>query len=60
MVTRMTDSSLSIFVARNVIEQRDATARLVEAFQALVPSRSAASGSWRWLKRQIRGEPARV
>ena len=37
MVTRMTDSSLSIFVARNVIEQRDATARLVEAFQALVP-----------------------
>jgi hypothetical protein len=37
MVTRMTDATVSQFVARSIVEQRGATDRLAEAFQALVP-----------------------
>ena len=37
MVTRMTDATVSQFVARSIVEQRGATERLAEAFQALVP-----------------------
>jgi hypothetical protein len=37
MVTRMTDATVSQFVARSIVEERGATERLAEAFQALVP-----------------------
>ena len=57
MVTRMTDSSLSIFVARNVIEQRDATARLVEAFQALVPEQERRQRLVAMAQEQVEASP---
>jgi hypothetical protein len=37
MVTRMTDATVSQFVARSIVEQRGATERLAEAFRTLVP-----------------------
>jgi hypothetical protein len=37
MLTRMTDATVGQFVARSIVEQRGATERLAEAFQALVP-----------------------
>jgi HEAT repeat protein len=37
MLTRMTDDSVSQFVARSIVEEHGATERLVQAFQALVP-----------------------
>ncbi len=37
MVSRMTDATVSQFVAHSIVEQRGATERLAEAFQALVP-----------------------
>lgn len=37
MVTRMSDATMSQFVARSIVEQRGATERLAQAFQALVP-----------------------
>ena len=37
LVTRMSDPNIAQFVARSVINDRGATARLSEAFQALVP-----------------------
>ena len=37
MVTRMTDATVSQFVARSIVEKRGATERLAAAFQTLVP-----------------------
>jgi HEAT repeat protein len=37
VVTRMTDGHVSSFVARSIVAERGASARLAEAFQALVP-----------------------
>ena len=41
VASRMTDTTLGAFVAKGVIEQGGATTRLAQAFQALVPTRSA-------------------
>ena len=37
MLTRMTDATVSQFVARSIVQQHGATERLAQAFQALVP-----------------------
>jgi hypothetical protein len=37
MVDRMSDATIASFVARSVVTERGATARLAQAFQALVP-----------------------
>jgi hypothetical protein len=44
MLTRITDATVSQFVARSVIERHGATERLAEAFQALVPETTRRQG----------------
>jgi HEAT repeat protein len=54
---RMTDSSLANFVARGVIGQGGATARLAQAFQALVPDKDKRPGLLEMARAQVAESP---
>jgi hypothetical protein len=57
MLTRITDATVTQFVARSVIERHGATERLAEAFQALVPETTRRQRLLGDVREQVAGSP---